>query len=116
MQLPPRSVAALQQALRQGRLVGVGIPVYNSWFKSPIVRKYGNITVPFPGEIPQLVGHAINLVGYEDDQDYAGGGYFIVRNSWNGYWATASVFGAGYGTIPYKYVQDLNWDAWCIVQ
>lgn len=115
VQLPPRSVDAIKQALFQKRLVGIGIPVYNSWYQSATVRKYGNITVPIPGEVPQQVGHAVALAGYEDNAEYAGGGYFIVRNSWNGYWAPQSVFGPGYGTIPYRYISNFNWDAWCIV-
>jgi hypothetical protein len=115
LQLPARSVDAIRQALSQQRVVGIGIPVYRSWFKSAVVRKHGNITVPLPGEVPDPVGHAIALVGYEDNAEFAGGGYFIVRNSWNGYWATLSVFGPGYGTIPYRYIERFNWDAWCIV-
>jgi hypothetical protein len=115
LQLPARSVDAIRQALNQQRVVGIGIPVYSSWYKSAVVRKYGNITVPLPGEVPNSIGHAIALVGYEDNTEFAGGGYFIVRNSWNGYWGTQSVFGPGYGTIPYRYIERFNWDAWCIV-
>jgi C1A family cysteine protease len=114
-QLPPRSVADLQTALQRGRIVGIGIPVYNSWMNSGIVRLYGNITVPLPGEVPQTIGHAVALVGYTDDVDFAGGGYFIVRNSWGNTWAPRSAFGPGYGTIPYRYITGFNWDAWCIV-
>ncbi|MDQ6891092.1 MAG: C1 family peptidase [Acidobacteriota bacterium] len=114
-QLPPRTVAVLKQALSQYRIVAIGIPVYASWFNSAVVRKYGNITVPLPGEVPLPVGHAIALVGYADDPQFAGGGYFIVRNSWDKLWATRSVFGPGYGTIPYRYIELYNWDAWCII-
>jgi C1A family cysteine protease len=115
-QLPdPRSVPDIQQELSAGRVVGIGIPVYNSWYQSGIVRQYGNINVPLPGEVPMPVGHAIALVGYADDPDFAGGGYFIVRNSWDSYWATLGVFGPGYGTIPYRYITGFNWDAWCII-
>jgi hypothetical protein len=113
--MPPRDISAIQAELRRGRIVGIGIPVYKSWYKSGIVRQYGNITVPIAGEVPDREGHAIALVGYADDPDYAGGGYFIVRNSWDSYWATEGVFGPGYGTIPYRYISDYNWDAWCIV-
>lgn len=114
-QLSARSVADLQQALQRSRVVGIGIPVYNSWYNSGVVRRYGNITVPLPGEVALNVGHAVALVGYADDPQYAGGGYFIVRNSWGNVWATQSVFGPGYGTIPYRYISNFNWDAWCIV-
>lgn len=45
-------------------------------------------------------GHAMLLVGYEDDDSVAGGGYFIVRNSWGGDWGEA-----GYGKLPYAYAE-----------
>lgn len=114
-QLPPRVIAGLQDELQKGRLVGIGFPVYKSWFDSGIVRQYGNITVPIPGEVPEPIGHAVPLVGYADDPDYAGGGYFILRNSWGNVWGTESVFGPGYGTIPYLYVSNYNLDAWSVI-
>jgi|GEM_PF-1207870 len=114
LRLPPRSVPAIQQALHDDHLVAVGFPVYRSWLHNPVVRKYGNITLPIPGEIPEIHGHAVALVGFGDDSDFAGGGFFVVRNSWNHRWGTGSVFGSGYGTLPYSYIARLNWDAWCI--
>jgi hypothetical protein len=116
LQLAPRSVPAIRQALRDDRLVAIGFPVYRSWLDNPVVRKYGNITLPLPGEVPETMGHAVVLVGFADDADFAGGGFFIVRNSWNHRWGTSSVFGSGHGTIPYAYIQRLNWDAWCITR
>ena len=113
-QLPARAVDEIQHAIASQRPVAIGIPVYASWFESPVVRKYGNITVPLPGERPEPIGHTVVLVGFADDPDFAGGGYFVVRNSWGSTWATESVFGAGYGTIPYRYVEGYNWDAWCV--
>jgi C1A family cysteine protease len=112
--IPYRDISAIQAQLQRGRIVAIGIPVYNSWYNSGTVRQYGNITVPTPGEVNDG-GHAIVLVGYADDPDYAGGGYFIVRNSWDSRWGTKSVFGPGYGTIPYLFISDHNRDAWCIV-
>jgi hypothetical protein len=110
-QLPPRSVDIVKQTLAASIVVAIGIPVYASWYESDVVRKYGNITVPFGGEVAERVGHAVALVGYEDNAQYAGGGYFIVRNSWGDNWGTHSVFGPGYGTIPYRYIEKFNWDA-----
>jgi C1A family cysteine protease len=113
--IPPREISAIQAVLRRGRIVAIAIPVYDSWYNSGTVRQYGNITVPTAKEDPASEGHAIALVGYADDPDYAGGGYFIVRNSWDSRWGTKSVFGPGYGTIPYRYISNHNWDAWCII-
>jgi len=116
LQLPARSVERIKQALRDDHLVSVGFPVYRSWYEHPVVRKYGNITLPFPGEVPESAGHAVALVGFADDAEFAGGGYFIVRNSWDHVWGTNSVFGVGHGTLPYAYVERFNWDAWCITR
>jgi C1A family cysteine protease len=113
-QIPARDVGQIREAIGLQRPVAIGIPVYASWFESPVVRKYGNLTVPLPGEAPEPIGHAVALVGFADDEDFAGGGYFVVRNSWGGTWGTESGFGAGYGTIPYRYVEGYNWDAWCV--
>ena len=105
----------IKRTLLRQRLVGIGIPVYQSWMQSAVVRKYGNITMPIPGEVPESIGHAVALAGFEDDPQFAGGGYFIVRNSWGLNWGTASPLGSGYGTLPYRYLAQFNWDAWCIV-
>jgi papain like protease len=113
-QLAARDVVGIKHSVAAFRPVAIGIPVYDSWFASAVVRKYGNITVPLPGEEPQPIGHAVALVGFADDEQFAGGGYFLVRNSWDGQWGTESVFGPGYGTIPYRYVAEFNWDAWCV--
>jgi len=45
-------------------------------------------------------GHAMLIVGYEDDASIPGGGAFIVRNSWGGEWGDG-----GYGRLPYAYVE-----------
>jgi len=47
------------------------------------------------------------LVGYVDDADAPGGGYFIVRNAWKP-WGTANPLGPGLGTIPYAFLQQHN--------
>ncbi len=116
LRISARSVTDVQEALAARHLVAIGIPVYRSWMSNPVVRKYGNITLPMAGEVPERVGHAVALVGFEDDDDFAGGGYFIVRNSWNHHWGTENPFGSGYGTLPYRYIERFNWDAWCILK
>ena len=66
----------------------------------PLVAKYG-----FGG------GHAMLLVGYEDDASYPGGGYFTVRNSWGGNWGED-----GYRRISYAYIELFCFMAATIVQ
>lgn len=45
-------------------------------------------------------GHAVVLVGYGRHSSFPGGGYFIFRNSWNG-WGENN---EGYGYMPFDYV------------
>ena len=109
--LNPRDVDAIKQALSDHGLVGISIPVYNSWYQSASTRLTGRITMPLSGE-PEVGGHAVALVGYQDDATAPGGGTFILRNSWSTSWASQSPFGAGYGTIPYGYLSAYNWEAY----
>jgi C1A family cysteine protease len=41
-------------------------------------------------------GHAILIVGYQDDPSVHGGGYFIVKNSWGTGWGEAGYFRISY--------------------
>ena len=41
-------------------------------------------------------GHAILIVGYKDDPLVSGGGYFIVKNSWNTWWGEDGYFNIAY--------------------
>lgn len=52
------------------------------------------------------------LVGYQNDNSVPGGGYFILRNSWGTSWGYDCPYGAGNGTIPYKYIEEYCWEAW----
>lgn len=51
-------------------------------------------------DIQAAGGHAMLLVGYEDDDSVLGGGYFIVRNSWGNGWGDD-----GYLKMPYAYAE-----------
>lgn len=102
--LNAQDVVGAKRCLSEGKLVGVSIPVWDSWYRSgsPTGRT-GVITMRLGNE-PRIGGHAICMVGYEDDTAQPGGGVFIIRNSWGRGWATQCRFGAGYGTLPYAYV------------
>jgi C1A family cysteine protease len=41
-------------------------------------------------------GHAILIVGYQDDPSVDGGGYFIVKNSWGTGWGEGGYFNVAY--------------------
>jgi C1A family cysteine protease len=105
--LAPTDVAGIQGELAEGRCVAFSVPVFDSWYRNPEVQRTGEILNPIPGEAPRG-GHAMCLVGYDDDPGLValGGGRFRVRNSWGTVdWAYESAVGApGYGSIPYSYV------------
>ena len=44
-------------------------------------------------------GHAIIIVGYQDDLTYPGGGYFTVKNSWGPKWGEAGFFRIAYSEV-----------------
>lgn len=103
-------IGALKQALSSGRIIPFSIPVFNSWYQSTETYRTGRITMPLPNE-PESGGHSMALVGYQDDTNAPGGGYFLLRNSWGTDWANQSYYGAGYGVIPYAYIQNHCWEA-----
>jgi C1A family cysteine protease len=106
-------VNAIKSYLSVRRPTGISIPVFNSWYSSPETKRSGRITMPLTGDA-QVGGHAICLVGYQDSPSAPGGGYFILRNSWGAAWAYQSPYGQGYGTIPYQYIANYNWEAYTL--
>jgi hypothetical protein len=112
--LSPKDVTAIKSALSGGSVVGFSIPVWNSWYSSAETRRSGRITMRIGNETGpngQAAGHAMCLIGYQDDSNAPGGGFFILRNSWGTGWGYECPYGAGNGTIPYKYISDQNWEA-----
>ncbi len=60
----------------------------------------GLIPVNLTGKPEAATGaHAVTVLGYKIDGQFAGGGYFIFRNSWSSKWGAR-----GYGYLPF---------AWC---
>ncbi len=113
--VPARNVDVYKRYLAIQRPVTLSFPVYRSWYRSAETARTGRITMPIAGDV-QEGGHAVCLVGYVDTASSPGGGYFIVRNSWGTGWASASPFGAGYGTIPYQYITNLANEAYTTAQ
>ena len=108
--LDPRNIAGIKAALAGGSPVAFSIPVYDSWYRSAETRRTGRITLRIGNEAA-TGGHAMCLIGYQDDGTAPGGGYFVLRNSWGSGWASESTYGAGNGTIPYAYLANDNWEA-----
>jgi hypothetical protein len=95
-------IEGMKACLVEGRSIPFALPVFDSWFKSSAMARWGKITMPLPGE-PMREGHAMTIAGYQDDAGAPGGGYFLLRNSWQP-WAWDGTWQPGYGYIPYAYV------------
>lgn len=108
--LPKTDVGAIKRALAGGGVVGFSIPVFDSWYQNQTSRRQGRITLPLPNEA-SAGGHAMCLIGYQDQANVPGGGFFILRNSWFGAWGQQSPYGSGNGVIPYAYIAQHNWEA-----
>jgi C1A family cysteine protease len=68
------------------------------------------LTVPGPegGEVlvdEPAEGHAVTLVGFEDDDGLPGGGAFLFRNCWGTGWAADHTNHKGHGRLPYDYLE-----------
>ena len=104
--LRPDDIDSMKAALLQGKSVMITIPMFESWFHNRATRKFGKINLPLP-EDKSVGAHALALVGFVDDADAPGGGYFILRNAWKP-WALSNPLGKGLGTIPYAFLQEHN--------
>ncbi len=116
-ELAPTDVPGIQSELAAGRSVPFSVPVFDSWYRNPEVQRTGEILNPIPHEKPDG-GHAMCLVGYDDDPGNValGGGRFRVRNSWGTTdWAYHSAVGVpGYGSIPYSYISRFCVEAYSL--
>lgn len=108
--LNPKDVGAMKNALAGGSVCEFSVPVYNSWYQSSATQQSGRITMRL-GTEPVAGGHAMCLIGYQDDATAPGGGFFILRNSWGPSWGSTCPYGAGNGTIPYAYLANDGWEA-----
>lgn len=106
----PRWVDELKEVLADGKPVAFAVPVYAYWLSEPI-RSTGAIRMPLSTD-KSLGGHAMCMVGYQDDESVPGGGYFLVRNSWDTVWAKESPIGKGYCRLPYAYMTQLGRSAY----
>ncbi len=104
--LRPDDIDSMKAALMQGKSVMITIPMFESWFRNRVTRKFGKINLPLPDD--KTVGaHALALVGFVDDAGAPGGGYFILRNAWKP-WALSNPLGKGLGSIPYAFLREHN--------
>jgi C1A family cysteine protease len=104
-QLFARGVNGLRQHLADERAIAFAVPVFTYWFTEP-VRSTGDIRLPLSTDHVEG-GHAMCMVGYQDDPDVPGGGYFLVRNSWGTTtWGRDNAVAPGHARIPYAYMAE----------
>ena len=108
--LQARWVTSLRETLASGKLIAFGVPVYTYWLTQP-VRSSGDIRMPLSSDHKEG-GHAMCIVGYQDDPDVPGGGFFMVRNSWGTTWASDSALEPGYCRLPYEYMTQYGLSAY----
>lgn len=97
-------IEQLKLCLFHGYPVSFGFNVYSS-FETKQVAETGIMKMPSSGE-KILGGHAVALVGYDDDKEC-----FIVRNSWGESWGDN-----GYFYMPYKFIENKDYtsDFWIV--
>ncbi|MCY8499344.1 C1 family peptidase [Bacillus atrophaeus] len=76
-----------------------GVPVYQNWSTQEV---WTSGKIPMPGNSPLEGGHAICIVGYDDDTEM-----FKFKNSWDTVWGDN-----GYGYLPYEYIELADSEAW----
>ena len=57
-----------------------------------------------------ICGHAVLAVGYADDEEIDGGGFLVIRNSWDAWWGDD-----GYTYATYEWVENSLYAATAIV-
>ena len=104
---------AVKNALATGFPVVVGFDVYSS-FESYSVALTGMMPYPNVRREQLLGGHAVAIVGYNDNfNGVKGNGRFIVKNSWGSNWGDH-----GYFYMPYQVIQNktMSDDFWAITK
>lgn len=92
----PYTNSDIKWALSKGFPVGIGIPVYDSFYYAP----KGIIPMPKDDE-KNNGGHWIVLCGHNDAT-----GFFDFVNSWSTDWGSG-----GFGQLPYEYIEKYGWNA-----
>jgi len=98
-----------RQCLADGYPFMIGIQIFES-FESEEVSKTG--VVPMPGDRERcLGGHAVAVIGYDENFRGTNKRYYEVRNSWGKDWGDH-----GHFWIPAEYLENnsLGTDAWTI--
>lgn len=102
-QLDPNNILnALKGCISNNLPVVIGILVYSS-FESENAAQTGYVPLPNTQTETLLGGHALCVVGYDDNRNVV-----IVQNSWGEGWGQG-----GYGFLPYAFISDPNLTSDC---
>jgi len=94
---------ALKLCLHQGYPISFGLQLYDS-FLSEEVAKTGNVPMPDVEKENCAGGHAMTIIGYEDNSlDSTADDVFLVLNSWGPDWGDRGVC-----RIPIQYILNPN--------
>ena len=95
----------IKKSLKDGFPVSFGAALFES-FMSADTAKNGNVPVPKIDSEQRCGGHAMTIVGHDDDKNI-----YIVANNWGENWGDK-----GFCYIPYDYMHndDLCGDFWSI--
>lgn len=99
--LPPNNINVLKDALAKGWPILIGLNIREHWEHAWQATHLGRLRPALPGEHDRG-GHALCLLGYRNDPNAPGGGYFIARNSWGATWARGNSDGPGLCHVPYR--------------
>ena len=100
------TVAGAIRALAGNKPLIFGTEVTANFERRFVNRGSGRGVIPLKsgsGREPVTGAHAMTVVGYKMDNQVAGGGYFIVRNSWGKDWGAG-----GYGYLPFGWCSQYH--------
>jgi hypothetical protein len=114
--IPLKDAQSAIKALAQNKPLFFGTDVTRSFDREFGTGSHNDGVIPFPPSAEHSTGgHAMTIVGYQIDRRFAGGGYFILRNSWGRAWGAQ-----GYGYLPFAWckryecsayvLDDVTWD------
>lgn len=99
----PHDLTLIKKCLADGYPVSFGFAIYTSFMTATVART-GIVPTPDTSRERILGGHAMTIVGYDDDTQR-----FIVANSWGSDWGDE-----GFCYFPYDFMMnnDLTGDFW----